>query len=167
MRKLFKGGNYSRAEIIWGNTVFNIAMTLKSWWGLVVTNQTFGLVKLFGQTSAVLFGPNDRTFFLQNTEHFFLYYMQCWWHSFIYLFCLNEPHVYTWCYHWSSCSVLFGFGSGNRTLIDLFCSGRMVKHCFSRSLFTTAFLPLFTQDSHKKYRKFLYRKCTTGPNQPK
>ena len=31
-----------------------------------------------------------------------------------------------------TCSVLFGFGSGNKTLVDLFCLGRTVKHCFGR-----------------------------------
>ena len=30
--------------------------------------------------------------------------------------------------------VLFGFSLGNKTLIDLFGSGRTVKHCFGRSL---------------------------------
>ena len=33
--------------------------------------------------------------------------------------------------------VRFGFGSGNRTLIDLFGSGRTVKPCFGRSLGVT------------------------------
>ena len=37
-----------------------------------------------------------------------------------------------------TCSVLLSFGSGNRTLIDLFSSGRMVKHCFGRSLLHTS-----------------------------
>ena len=42
----------------------------------VVTDRTFGSAELFGQTSTVWFGPNDRTFFCR-TQNFFLYYMYC------------------------------------------------------------------------------------------
>ena len=33
---------------------------------LIVTDRMFGLDELFGQTSTVQFGPNDRTFFLKS-----------------------------------------------------------------------------------------------------
>ena len=39
-----------------------------------------------------------------------------------------------------TCSVLFGFGSGNRILIDLFGLGRTVKHWFGRSLLHLAYV---------------------------
>ena len=34
---------------------------------MIVTKQTFGSAEQFSQISIVWFGPNDRTFFLQNT----------------------------------------------------------------------------------------------------
>ncbi len=50
-------------------------LRLNAW--LLVTERTFGLAKLFGWTSTVWFGPNDRTFFC-GTPNF----------SFKFLFCL-------------------------------------------------------------------------------
>ena len=40
----------------------------------LVTNRTFSSAELFSQTSAVWFGPNDRTFFCR-TQNFFLCYI--------------------------------------------------------------------------------------------
>ena len=37
----------------------------------VVTDQMFGLAMLFGRTSIIQFGPNDKTFFFR-TQNFFL-----------------------------------------------------------------------------------------------
>ena len=52
--------------------------------GKVVIDRTFGSAKLFGRTSSVRFGPNDRIF---SAEHrtFFPYYIQCQQHPFIFL----------------------------------------------------------------------------------
>ena len=49
---------------------------------ILVTDQTFGSAELFGRTSTVRFGPNDKTFFCR-TQNFF----------FIFLFCLMT-HMY-------------------------------------------------------------------------
>ena len=37
----------------------------------LVTDRTFGLAELFGRTSTVRFGPNDRTFFCRTQNLFF------------------------------------------------------------------------------------------------
>ena len=42
----------------------------QNWCFVLVTDQTFGSAELFGQTSTVRFGPNDRTFFCR-TQNFF------------------------------------------------------------------------------------------------
>ena len=52
-----------------------------------MTNRKFGSAELFGRTSAVQFGPNDRTFFCR-AQNFFSFHIQCQWHPFIFLFCL-------------------------------------------------------------------------------
>ena len=52
--------------------------------------------------------------------------------------------------------VLFGFGSGNRTLIDLFGSGRTVKHCFGRSI-PPLMGPLMEKQSFRQYIPFKIR----------
>ena len=58
----------------------------------LVTDRTFGLAELFGRTSTVRFGPNDRTFFLQNTEPFFVFHSMPM-ASFHISVLLNDPHV--------------------------------------------------------------------------
>ena len=55
---------------------------------VVMTDRTFGLAKLFSQTSTVQSGPNDRTYFCR-TQNFFSYFRFAWWTT------------YTWPYHWS------------------------------------------------------------------
>ena len=58
----------------------------------LVIERTFGSAKLFGRTSTVRFGPNDRTFFCR-TQNFFSYYSQCQWHLLIFLFC-SMTHMF-------------------------------------------------------------------------
>jgi hypothetical protein len=58
----------------------------------VVTDRTLGLAELFGRTSTVQFGPNDRTFFCRRQNFFFLLYSMpmASFHIFV---SLNDPHV--------------------------------------------------------------------------
>ena len=67
-------------------TFINKKRPMVSYIHVLVTDWTFGLTELFGRTFTVRFGPNDRTFFCR-TQNFFLYYIQCQWHSFIFFFC--------------------------------------------------------------------------------
>ena len=57
---------------IYGHLRRSICSTYKY---MLVTEQTFGLAELFGQTSTVQFGSNDRTFFCRTQNIFFLYYI--------------------------------------------------------------------------------------------
>jgi hypothetical protein len=41
---------------------------------VIVTDRTFGSAELFGRTSTVWFGPNDRTFFCRTQNFFFTIY---------------------------------------------------------------------------------------------
>ena len=57
----------------------------------VVTDQTFGLAELFGRTSTVRFGPNDRTFFAEHRTFFVSNSMPL--ASFHILVLLYDPHM--------------------------------------------------------------------------
>ena len=60
----------------------------------VVTDRTFVLTQMFGRTSTVRFGPNDRTFFCRTQNFFFRNtYIQYQWHPFIFFVLLNDPHI--------------------------------------------------------------------------
>ena len=58
----------------------------------VVIERTFSSAELFGRTSTVRYGPNDRTFFCR-TQNFFriTFYANG---ILLYFFFLNEPHVH-------------------------------------------------------------------------
>ena len=58
----------------------------------LVTDRTFGLAELFGRTSTVRFGPNDRTFFCRTQNLLFLLHSMpmASFHIFV---LLNDPHV--------------------------------------------------------------------------
>ena len=60
---------------------------------LVENDRTFGSAKLFGQTSTVRFGPNDRTFFCRTQNFFFFILHSMPMASFHIFALLNEPHV--------------------------------------------------------------------------
>ena len=130
---------------------------------LVVTDQTFRLAKLFGRTSTVRFGPNDRTFFCRTQNFFFSYNIQCRWHSFILLFCLMS-HMYMYviivCQIQAShlinlklfvCLLDLQFRSrflSAVTCLVLFGFGRTVNHCFGRSLISSPSLCLKWEKGH-------------------
>ena len=58
----------------------------------VVTDQMFGSAKLFGWTSTVRFGPNDRTFFCRTQNFFFVLHSMPMASFYIFVL-LNDPHV--------------------------------------------------------------------------
>ena len=56
----------------------------------LVTDQKFGSAELFGRTSTVRFGQNDRTFFCR-TQNFFCIKFNA--NGILSFFLLNDPHV--------------------------------------------------------------------------
>ena len=59
---------------------------------MIVIDRTFGSAELFGRTSTVRFGPNDRTFFCRTQNLFFVLHsmLMASFHIFV---LLNDPHV--------------------------------------------------------------------------
>ena len=78
----------SLSKIYKGRYIYKIFCALVSnvCISFVVIDRTFGSAELFGQTSTVRFGPNDRPFFCR-TQNFFSQ------QPFIFLFCLTT-HMY-------------------------------------------------------------------------
>ena len=92
---------YLVAHFLWWNQWLQLSLSLslvQYFYVVLVTDWTFGSAELLGQTSSVQFGLNGRTFFCR-TQNIFLYYIQCQWHTFIFLFCLWP--TCTQGYHWS------------------------------------------------------------------
>ena len=58
----------------------------------LVTDRTFCLAELFGRTSTVQFGPNDRNFFCRTQNFFFVLHSMPM--AFFHIFALlNDPYV--------------------------------------------------------------------------
>ena len=78
-------------QLLWTPLLTWIAIIFRSTWFwswtaqcILVTDQTFGSAELFGRTSTVRFGSNDRTFFILHSM------LMASYHIFV---LLNDPHV--------------------------------------------------------------------------